>query len=404
MANIIKIKRKTTTGAPTVGSLSDGEFCLNTVDSILYLRVDGTTLLEFDIATILAGLIDTTTDTWWDDGTSISPYLGVQHSTMKFAMYVQSQEGRFYLDDNGTLRTWRFAVDCFNPGADNECDLGKSALSFKDGYFKGTVTVNALAKIGGASTEFLKADGSVDTNTYLTTVALNEISDVTITSPSTGQVLKYNGTVWINDTDATGGGGATNLGYTSSATDGTVTSDTGTDATLPLATGSIAGLMAPAQFTKLSNVSVTQAVDLDTMESNIATNNAKVSADGSVATHSDVSLSGIATGDILVWNGSSFAPTIGGPATGSGTTLSLANIAGTYYGMGTASTDTSFTVTGAVLGGWAQVRTQGAASEPTVTGSTKIAGATWDGTNNFYLVVTYNGSATQHFFLKADNN
>ena len=35
---------------------------------------------------------------------------------------------------------------------------------------------------------------------------LDGLSDVTITTPSTGQVLKYNGTTWINDVDATGGG------------------------------------------------------------------------------------------------------------------------------------------------------------------------------------------------------
>jgi hypothetical protein len=34
---------------------------------------------------------------------------------------------------------------------------------------------------------------------------LTQIGDVTITSPTTGQVLKYNGTTWINDTDANTG-------------------------------------------------------------------------------------------------------------------------------------------------------------------------------------------------------
>lgn len=37
--------------------------------------------------------------------------------------------------------------------------------------------------------------------------SLNGLTDVVVTSPSTGQVLKYNGSNWINDTDATGGGG-----------------------------------------------------------------------------------------------------------------------------------------------------------------------------------------------------
>ena len=35
--------------------------------------------------------------------------------------------------------------------------------------------------------------------------SLTQLSDVTITTPSSGQVLKYNGTAWINDTDANTG-------------------------------------------------------------------------------------------------------------------------------------------------------------------------------------------------------
>ncbi len=38
------------------------------------------------------------------------------------------------------------------------------------------------------------------------TIPLDSLSDVVITSPSIGQVLKWNGTNWVNDTDATWGG------------------------------------------------------------------------------------------------------------------------------------------------------------------------------------------------------
>ena len=55
------------------------------------------------------------------------------------------------------------------------------------------------------------------------------------------------------------GGGATNLGYTASPTDGTVTSDTGTDATLPLADGTNAGLLKPAKYTVLENTTNTNS-------------------------------------------------------------------------------------------------------------------------------------------------
>lgn len=53
----------------------------------------------------------------------------------------------------------------------------------------------------------------------------------------------------------------TNLGYTASPTDGTVTSSDGTDATVTLADGTNAGLLAPADFTKLGNQSGTNTGD-----------------------------------------------------------------------------------------------------------------------------------------------
>ncbi len=46
---------------------------------------------------------------------------------------------------------------------------------------------------------------------------LNELTDVTITSPSTNQVLKYNGSVWVNDSDTDTGIQYTDLSVTTNA-------------------------------------------------------------------------------------------------------------------------------------------------------------------------------------------
>jgi hypothetical protein len=61
--------------------------------------------------------------------------------------------------------------------------------------------------------------------------------------------------------------GGANLSYTASPTQGVVVSSSGSDATLPAANGTNAGLMVPAQFTKLTNLTITQPVDLDAVES-----------------------------------------------------------------------------------------------------------------------------------------
>ena len=46
---------------------------------------------------------------------------------------------------------------------------------------------------------------------------LSDLADVTITTATTGQVIKYNGSAWINDTDAGGGIALTDLSVTQNA-------------------------------------------------------------------------------------------------------------------------------------------------------------------------------------------
>lgn len=66
---------------------------------------------------------------------------------------------------------------------------------------------------------------------------LDGLSDVVITSPTLGQVLKYNGTNWINDTDATSGGGSFTFSTISVAGQSNVVADISAD-TLTLVAGS----------------------------------------------------------------------------------------------------------------------------------------------------------------------
>lgn len=66
---------------------------------------------------------------------------------------------------------------------------------------------------------------------------LDDLSNVVITSPSSGQVLKYNGTNWVNDTDATSGGGSFTFSTIAVAGQSNIIADTSSD-TLTLAAGS----------------------------------------------------------------------------------------------------------------------------------------------------------------------
>jgi hypothetical protein len=63
--------------------------------------------------------------------------------------------------------------------------------------------------------------------------------------------------------------GVTNLGYTPSAVNGVITNSSGSTATIPVVTGTNAGLQSPADKTKSDLIGITQGVNLDTVESNV---------------------------------------------------------------------------------------------------------------------------------------
>jgi len=55
---------------------------------------------------------------------------------------------------------------------------------------------------GGGTTNFLRADGSWAAPPVAGSPALDDLTDVTITSAVTGNVLRYNGTAWVNYADS----------------------------------------------------------------------------------------------------------------------------------------------------------------------------------------------------------
>lgn len=80
----------------------------------------------------------------------------------------------------------------------------------------------------------------------------------------------YTGTAWID----LGSSGVTNLAYTASSSNGVVTSNTGTNATLPLATNSNAGLLSPAEHAIVNSQSGTNTGDnaVNTLYSGLVSN------------------------------------------------------------------------------------------------------------------------------------
>ncbi len=90
----------------------------------------------------------------------------------------------------------------------------KTGSNFLFNSSSGQIEAGSFKKTGGSSTEFLKADGSIDSNTYSQSnhthsYGLNDLSDVTTGTISDGDVLKYSGTNsrWEAQVDATGSSG-----------------------------------------------------------------------------------------------------------------------------------------------------------------------------------------------------
>jgi len=85
------------------------------------------------------------------------------------------------------------------------------------------------------------------------------------------------------------------------------------------------------------------------------------------------------------------------PVSDTGTVLDLSKTIGTLYNMAAANTATTYTTTGTTLNAYARVLIN-AASEPTVTGATKIKGSDFVISTNQYMTVWNNGTTVQFWF------
>jgi len=236
-----------------------------------------------DFATAAQG---TTADSAVQPGDNISGLVNdsgfVNAATAALAAPIQSVFGR----------TTSAIVAVASDYDDSQIDLTYTPInftatnSFVDGAIQGLD--NALAAItgDGNDTPIVRGNSTTGVQPTVGEVASPESGDTASIFLSDGTLEKWvhNGTVWSLAYTLAAGGGA-DLAYTASPTNGIVTSSTGTNATISLATGTNAGLLAPAAFDKLGFISITQAVNLDTIES---------------TQNSLVTLSGVSTGSLTL--------------------------------------------------------------------------------------------------------
>jgi len=144
---------------------------------------------------------------------------------------------------------------------------GSDVSNTPSGSIASTTVQTALNELDGEKHTNIQFQNEGTNLSTAGTVDVINFTGLAINAVRTGNTLTV-------DVSATSG--VTNLGYTPSSLNGTVTSDTGSDATIPLVTGTEAGLLSPTDYTKIGNITITQPVNLDTLESDTVTNNAKV--------------------------------------------------------------------------------------------------------------------------------
>ena len=171
------------------------------------------------------------------------------------------------------------------------------------------ITATQVANIL-ANNAKVSADGLVSTH-----------SDVATTSPVTGEVLTFDGTNWVNSPNGEGitATQVANILANNAkvSADGLVSTHSDVATTSPV-TGEVLTFDGTNWVNSPSGEGITA-----TQVANILANNAKVSADGLVSTHSDVATTSPVTGEVLTFDGTNW---VNSPSSEGITTTQAANI------------------------------------------------------------------------------
>lgn len=164
-----------------------------------------------------------------------------------------------------------------------------------DGTTVSDITVNNASASGGGSLTYTNRTLTFtppDLSSYLTGIGtISGHTDVSVSNPQIGEVLKWNGSNWVNDVDATGGGVGSGITYTDLSVEYGSASGIGT-LTYNNTNGTFT--FAPADFSGY------------------------LTGIGTISEHTDVEVSNPQVGEVLKWNGSNWVNGSDSVGTGGG--------------------------------------------------------------------------------------
>jgi len=222
MATKIILKKSTTGGsAPGTADLDQAELAVNLVDRKIYTKDNGGT-----IVTLQGAYVDSTApgnpaegDLWYDTANNMlkthdgSSWTSAGYTTLaQFGVNATAEE--LNILDGATLTTTELNyVDGVTSAIQTQLD-GKAASSHTHAASDVTSGTFADGRISQSSVTQHETALSItesqisDLGTYLTDITgenLGDLSDVTLTSIGSGEILKWNGTAWVNNTLAEAG-------------------------------------------------------------------------------------------------------------------------------------------------------------------------------------------------------
>jgi hypothetical protein len=168
---------------------------------------------------------------------------------------------------------------------------GKSAIVYADGAGAGATVVDVTSTFNLGT---------------VTSVAASAGTGISVS----GSPITTSGTLTITNTAPHI---ATNLTYSTASTTGTVNSSTGTNATLPAATTSLAGLLTGADKTKLDGIATGATANTGTVTSVGGTGTVNgISLSGTITSSGNLTLGGSVSIDNANWSGTDLSVSNGG--------------------------------------------------------------------------------------------